>query len=94
MINNKDLLTECEVCTGKYLPEVSCRPSDEGARSVRKNRVNKVNKEFIIWLLVYFLLKFATLFLSSEFAVTLFCYSFFVSLIVYTNSAFVYRVFN
>ena len=60
----------------------SNRPSDEGARSVGKNRrkilsrtdrANEVNKEFIIWLLVHFLLKFATLFLSSEFAVTLSC---------------------
>ena len=33
----------------------------------------EVNKEFIIWLLVHFLSKFATLFLSSEFAVTLSC---------------------
>ena len=34
----KGLLTESEVCTGKYLPEVFYRPSDEGARSVRINR--------------------------------------------------------
>ena len=39
----------------------------------RTNRANEINKEFIISLLVYFLLKFATLFLSSEFAVTLSC---------------------
>ena len=66
----------------------SYRPSDEGTSSVRKNRkqilsptdrVNEVNKEFIIWLLVYFLLKFATLFLSSEFAVTLSCQLFCVN---------------
>ena len=31
----KDLLTECEVCTGKYCLRFSYRPSDEGARSVR-----------------------------------------------------------
>ncbi len=31
---NKDLLTECEVCTGKYCLRFSF-PSDEGARSVR-----------------------------------------------------------
>ncbi len=35
MKNNKDLLTECEVCTGKYCLRFSYRPSDEGARSVR-----------------------------------------------------------
>ena len=65
----KDLLTEREVCTGKYLPEVFVqterRGSDEGARSVRKkqrqilsrtDRANEVKKEFIIWLLVYFIL--------------------------------------
>ena len=34
---------------------------------------NEVNKKFIIWLLVHFLLKFTTLFLTSEFAVTLSC---------------------
>ena len=33
--NNKDLLTECEVCTGKYCLRFSYRPRDEGARSVR-----------------------------------------------------------
>ncbi len=33
--NNKDLLTECEVCTGKYCLRFSYRPSDEGASSVR-----------------------------------------------------------
>ncbi len=32
---NKDLLTDCEVCTGKYCLRFSYRPSDEGARSVR-----------------------------------------------------------
>ena len=31
----KDLLTEREVCTGKYCLRFSYRPSDEGARSVR-----------------------------------------------------------
>ena len=31
----KDLLTEFEVCTGKYCLRFSYRPSDEGARSVR-----------------------------------------------------------
>ena len=55
----KCLLTECEFCTGMYSPEV-------GARSVRKNRrqilsrtdrANEVNKTFIIWLLVHFLLR-------------------------------------
>ena len=54
----------------------------KGLLTVRKNRrqilsrtdrTNEVYKEFIIWLLVHFLLKFATLFLSSEFAVTLSC---------------------
>ena len=79
----KELLTECEVSTGKYLRlRFFYRPSDEGARSVRKNRkqllsrtdrANEVNKTFIIWLLVHFRLKFATSFLSSEFAVTLSC---------------------
>ena len=31
----KDLLTECEVCTGKYCLRFSYRPSDERAKSVR-----------------------------------------------------------
>ena len=35
LFNNKDLLTECEVCTGKYCLRFSYRPSDEGARPVR-----------------------------------------------------------
>ena len=39
----------------------------------RTDRANEVNKKFIIWLLVHFLLKFATLFLSSEFTITLSC---------------------
>ncbi len=29
---NKDLLTDCEVCTGKYCLRFSYRPSDEGAK--------------------------------------------------------------
>ena len=36
------LLTECEVCPGKYLPEVFVQTSgDEGAKSVRKNPEGK-----------------------------------------------------
>ena len=31
----KDLLTECEVCTGKYCLRFSYRPSDEGARAIK-----------------------------------------------------------
>ena len=71
--DNEDLLTECVVCTGKYLPEVSLRKI-----FFRTDRANEVNKEFIIQLLVYFLLKFA-MFLSSEFAVTLSCQLFCVA---------------
>ena len=37
------------------------------------DRGNEVNKEFIKWLFVHFLLKFGTLVLSSDFAVTLTC---------------------
>ena len=52
MRNTKGLLTECEVCTGKYLPEI--RPSHEGARYfVRKNRTdreNEINMTFIIYM--------------------------------------------
>ena len=59
----------------------------------RTNRANDVNNEFIIWLLVHFIFYFATLFLSSEFAVTN-PVSFFVSILVYTNLAFIYRVFK
>ena len=56
------------------------------------DRADEADKKFIIWLLLHFLLKFAKLCLSSEFGV--FCpVSFFVSL-VYTNSAFIYRVFK
>ena len=41
---NKDLLTECEVCTGKYCLRLSeALPSST-------DRANEVNKEFIIWL--------------------------------------------
>ena len=47
----------------------SYRPSDEGARSVQKGprantfpyRPNEVNKEFVIWLLAFFLLLLAKL---------------------------------
>ena len=41
--DNEDLLTECVVCTGKYLPEVSLRKIFS-----RTDRANEVNKEFII----------------------------------------------
>ncbi len=41
---NKDLLTECEVCTGNVLPEAF------GGITSRTDRANEVNKEFIIWL--------------------------------------------
>ena len=57
---------------GKYLPEFFVRKYRRQILS-RTDRENEVNKEFIIWILVHFLLKFATLFLSSEFVVTLSC---------------------
>ena len=70
----KDLLTEREVCTGKYLPEVFVQTERRGsevfvqterrgsevcAKKTKANTcygANEVKKEFIIWLLVYFIL--------------------------------------
>ena len=56
----KGLLTEREVCTVKYQTEAFYYgPSDEGARSMQKNRglifhstdrTSEVNNRFIIWL--------------------------------------------
>ena len=62
------LLTECEVCTGKYLPEVFvqterrrseiCAEKNRGQLLSRTDRTNEVNKEFIIWLLAPFFIAF------------------------------------
>ena len=61
----KGLLTECEGCTGKYLPEVFLQTERRRSEVCAKNRrqilshtdrANEVNKTFIIWLLVHFLL--------------------------------------
>ena len=102
-VNTKDLLTECEVCIGKYLSEVFVqterRRSEVCAKKLRQipsrtDRANEVNKEFIIWLLVHFLLKFATLFLSSEFAVTLSPLAFLCRFLFTPDSTFIYRVFK
>ena len=37
-LNNKDLLTECEVCTGKYCLRFSYRPSDRGGLCDKNQR--------------------------------------------------------
>ena len=42
------LLTKCEVCSGKYLPEV-CAQKTLGQVTSSADRTNEVNKEFIIW---------------------------------------------
>ena len=55
----KGLLTECEVYTGKYLLRFSYRTTKErGLYEIlsRTDRANEVNKTFITWLLVHFLL--------------------------------------
>ena len=66
--NNDYLLTECEVCTEKYLPEVFAQTErrrsvvsakkNRGEMLSRKDLTNEVNKEFIIWLLVPFFIVF------------------------------------
>ena len=56
------LLTKCEVCTGKYLPEVfeqiERRRNEVCAENTRANTFphrpkKEINKEFIIWLFFY-----------------------------------------
>ena len=54
---NKCLLTECEVCTGKYLPKVFIHIFvRKNRRQIlsRTDRANEVNEEFIICVLVQF----------------------------------------
>ena len=60
----------------------------------RTDRANEVNKTFIIWLLVHFLLKFATLFLSSRVCRYFIVLAFLCRFLFTPNSAFIYRVFK
>ena len=80
-------------------PRFLYRPSDEGARSVRKNRrqilsctyrANEVNNTFVIWLLGHFLLcsKRCVCLQMLPFTLPL---SFLVSLHVYTRYAFLFQ---
>ena len=51
------LLTECEMYSGKYLPEV-CMQKTRGQVISSTDRTNEVNKEFILWLLALFFIAF------------------------------------
>ena len=81
------------MCTGpeRRRSEVCAKKNRRQILS-RTDRANEVNETFIIWLLVHCSLEVCNVVFVFKSLPLLYRVSFFVSLLVYTNSAFIYRV--